>query len=184
MPTARRSRLIAAPAGELWDVICDPHHLPRWWPRVSRVEDVDGGAFTEVLKTDKGKLVRADFALVAAPGGTALQGEAGMQDEAGSAGARRIAWAQQLEGSPFARLLASAETEVWLTPRGERTTEVTIELRQTMAGFHSGPTGFTWGGFFPRFGTHLVRRAATATLDEALDGLERISTDSGAAGNA
>ncbi len=184
MPTARRSRLISAPAQELWDVICDPHHLPRWWPRVSRVEDVEGGAFTEVLKTDKGKLVRADFALVVAPGGTALQGGAGTQgevapqggagtqDEAGSAGARRIAWAQQLEGSPFARLLASAETEVWLQERGERTTEVTIELRQTMT------------GVFPRLGGYMVRRAAAGTLDEALDGLERISTDSGAAGNA
>ena len=43
MPTARRSRTIAAPAQELWDVIRDPHHLPRWWPRVTRVEDVEEG---------------------------------------------------------------------------------------------------------------------------------------------
>ena len=35
MPTARRSRTIAAPAEELWEVIGDPHHLPRWWPRVN-----------------------------------------------------------------------------------------------------------------------------------------------------
>ena len=61
MPDVSRSRTIAAPAGELWDVISDPHHLPRWWPRVTRVEDVEDGAFTEVMKTRKGKLVRADF---------------------------------------------------------------------------------------------------------------------------
>ena len=65
MGTARRSRTIAAPAEELWEVIRDPHHLPRWWPRVSRVESVEGDEFTEVLKTAKGKVVRADFNVVA-----------------------------------------------------------------------------------------------------------------------
>ena len=55
VPTARRSRTIAAPVEELWEVIGDPHHLPRWWPRVKRVEDVEDGAFTEVMTTAKGK---------------------------------------------------------------------------------------------------------------------------------
>jgi uncharacterized protein YndB with AHSA1/START domain len=131
----------------------DPHHLPRWWPRVSRVEAVEGGAFTEVLKTAKGKLVRADFTLVET-------------DEV----QRRLTWSQELEGSPFARLLASAETEVQLVSQGLSTdmtshsTDVAIEMRQALT------------GFFPRFGGLMVRRAAAATLDEALDGLERIST--------
>jgi len=149
MPTARRSRTIAASVEELWEVICDPHHLPRWWPRVTRVEDVEDGAFTEVMKTRKGKLVRADFQLVES-------------DE----DARRIRWAQRIEGTPFARLLKSAETEVRLQGSAASTvgaaTEVTIELRQSLS------------GFFPRFGGHMVRRAARATIDEALDGLERI----------
>ena len=64
MPTARRSRTVAAPPEQLWDVVSDPHHLPRWWPRVTRVEDVEAGAFTEVMRTERGKLVRADFQLV------------------------------------------------------------------------------------------------------------------------
>jgi uncharacterized protein YndB with AHSA1/START domain len=144
VPTARRSRIIAAPAEELWAVIGDPHHLPRWWPRVTRVEDVEGNAFTEVMKTAKGRLVRADFQLV-------------RNDERAS-----LAWEQRLEGTPFARLLRSAETQVSLEPAAEGTS-VTIELRQTLT------------GFFPRFGGFMVRRAAAATLDEALDGLERIS---------
>jgi uncharacterized protein YndB with AHSA1/START domain len=142
--TARRHRVIHASPQELWDVVSNPHHLPRWWPRVSHVEAVEGDAFTEVLKTAKGKLVRADFTLVEV-------------DEAG----RRIVWAQELEGSPFERLLASAETEVRLVAKGEDT-DVTIELRQALT------------GFFPRFGGFLVRRAASATLQEALHGLERI----------
>jgi uncharacterized protein YndB with AHSA1/START domain len=150
--------MIRASAEDLWALIGDPHHLPRWWPRVERVEGVEEGAFTEVLKTAKGKLLRADFTVTAT-----------------DVGARRLAWSQQLQGSPFARLLASAETEVRLAPQGVVATDVTIELRQVMAGFHSGPTGFTWGGFFPRLGTHMVRRAAAATLEEALDGLERIA---------
>ncbi len=145
MPTARRSRTIAASADQLWEVIGDPHHLPRWWPRVARVEDVDGNAFTEVMQTAKGKLVRADFELVET-------------DER----ARSLRWQQRLAGTPFARLLSSAETEVRLEPVGEGT-NVTIEVRQTLT------------GFFPRFGGFLVRRATAATIDEALDGLERIS---------
>jgi uncharacterized protein YndB with AHSA1/START domain len=169
VPTARRSRTIAASADQLWEVVRDPHHLPRWWPRVTRVEDVEDGAFTEVMSTNKGKLVRADFDLVLA------------DDDA-----RTLRWGQRVEGTPFARLLKSSETHVRLEPlapqasgggrrddtgEGDRArdtvaapaTEVTIELRQALT------------GFFPRFGGFMVRRAAAATIDEALDGLERIS---------
>jgi uncharacterized protein YndB with AHSA1/START domain len=145
MPDASRSRTIAAPAEDLWEVINDPHHLPRWWPRVTRVEDVEETAFTEVMKTRKGKLVRADFELI----------ETDQQ-------ARRIIWSQQVEGTPFARLLRSAETEVRLEADTAQATKVTIELRQVL------------NGMSPRFGGFMVRRAAHATLDEALNGLERI----------
>jgi uncharacterized protein YndB with AHSA1/START domain len=162
VPTARRTRTIAAPAEELWEVVRDPHHLPRWWPRVTRVEDVEGDAFTEVMRTAKGRLVRADYTVVRA-------------DEH----ERALRWTQNVEGTPFARELSSAETEVRLTPlpdaggaasagegatpAGAPATEVTIELRQSMT------------GFFPRFGGFMVRRAAAATIEQALDGLERIS---------
>ncbi len=145
MPTASRSRTIAAPVSELWELVCDPHHLPRWWPRVERVEDVADGAFTELMRTAKGKAVRADFLLVRADPQT-----------------HTLIWEQQLQGTPFARVLSSSETHLALQGDGEATT-VTIELRQKL------------GGFFPRFGGFMVRRAAAATLDEALDGLERVS---------
>ncbi len=150
MPTARRTRTIAAPAQELWETIRDPHHLPRWWPRVSRVEDVADDQFTEVLSTKSGKYVRADFTLVES-------------DEH----LKKLRWEQRLEGSPFARLLKSAETEVSLEDAAggahtEPATEVTIELRQAL------------NGFFPRFGGYMVRKAAASTIEEALDGLERI----------
>jgi uncharacterized protein YndB with AHSA1/START domain len=176
VPTARRSRTIAAPAQELWELVRDPHHLPRWWPRVMRVEDVEADAFTEVMKTRKGKLVRADFNVIVGEG-----------DE------RTLTWVQRVEGTPFASVLKSAETELRFTPvtaeaarafaaggeqalagsAGAARTEVAIELRQEMA---SGSTRYSpFLAIAPRLGGHMVRRAAAATLDEALDGLERIS---------
>jgi uncharacterized protein YndB with AHSA1/START domain len=144
MPTTRRTRAIAAPAQDLWELIGDPHHLPRWWPRVARVESVEPGAFTEVLASRRGRLVRADFKVVARDEQELL-----------------LRWSQQIEETPFARLLSSAETELRLEPAG-RATNVTIELRQALR------------GLFPNLGATRVRRAARATLDEALDGLERI----------
>jgi uncharacterized protein YndB with AHSA1/START domain len=109
------------------------------------VEDVADGAFTELMRTAKGKAVRADFLLVRADPQT-----------------HTLTWEQQLDGTPFARVLSSSETQLTLRAEGE-TTSVTIELRQRLS------------GFFPRFGGFMVRRAAAATLDEALDGLERVS---------
>ncbi len=162
MPTARRSVTIAASTQELWELVRDPHHLPRWWPRVTRVEDVVDGAFTEVMKTSKGKLVRADFNVT-------------FIDEH----EHTLRFAQQVQDTPFARLLRSSETEVRLSPQSPEDIEgaaadpsrpaiavgtlVTIEMRQALT------------GFFPRFGGFMVRRAAAATIDEALNGLARIS---------
>jgi uncharacterized protein YndB with AHSA1/START domain len=150
MPTVRRTRTIAAPAEELWKTVSDPHHLPRWWPRVSRVENVTEDEFTEVLRASSGRSVRADFTLLAA-----------------DAGARRLHWVQRLEGSPFARVLRSSEIVMQLDDAVDRqtqetSTQVAIELRQSPS------------GLLPRFGSFLMRRAAGRTLDEALDGLERI----------
>jgi uncharacterized protein YndB with AHSA1/START domain len=145
MPTVRRERTIAAPVDELWELISDPHHLPRWWPRVTRVEEVAGEAFTEVMKTARGRVVRADFRTTLADRSSG-----------------RLCWQQQVAGTPFARVLRAAETELALDPAAGRT-HVTIELRQTL------------NGVFPHIGSFIVRRAGANTLEEALDGLERVS---------
>jgi uncharacterized protein YndB with AHSA1/START domain len=155
VPTARATRTIATPVEDLWALVRDPHHLPRWWPRVTRVEGVEGTAFTEVMKTKKGKLVRADFDVVSV-------------DETEHV----LVWSQRIAGTPFAQVLSEAETELRLAP-AQGATEVTIELRQTLVKRSPvsalGPLSFSRG-----VGSHMVRRAATATLKEALDGLERI----------
>jgi len=160
MPTARHTRTIVAPVQELWETIGDPHHLPRWWPRVSRVEDVTEHAFTEVLSTKSGKFVRADFEIVDV------------------VSPQRIVWSQQVQNSPFARVLRSSETEIDLTdltetgPGDGPSTEVTIELRQELHGFMPGAGRRFMAS--AKLGSPLVRRAADATVKEALDGLERI----------
>jgi uncharacterized protein YndB with AHSA1/START domain len=106
----RRSRTVGAPPGDVWAVVGDPHHLPRWWPRVERVESVDGDAWTTVMRSARGKVVRADYRLVDSDEG------------------RRREWAQQLAGSPFERLLRSHVTSVALADAGPAATNVTLAV--------------------------------------------------------
>jgi uncharacterized protein YndB with AHSA1/START domain len=162
MPTASASRRIPAAAEELWRIVSDPYHLPRWWPRVERVEGVDDGAFTEVMRTRKGKTVRADFDVVRAdePAGT-------------------IVWEQRLAGTPFAGVLAFSQTELRVRETagsGAAASEVTIEMRQELAG-DATPRLAVFGGrpLWPSMGQRMVRKAARKMIDEALDGLEAIS---------
>ena len=91
--TVRRSRTVGSPPEAVWAVVADPHHLPRWWPRVERVESVDADGWTCVMRTQRGSVVRADYKLLIDEG-------------------RRREWAQQLAGSPFERLLREHRTAV------------------------------------------------------------------------
>jgi uncharacterized protein YndB with AHSA1/START domain len=116
MPVTRRHRTLSAEAADVWRVIADPHHLPRWWPRVGRVEGVDANRWTQVFMTSKGRPVRADFTLVS------------------SEPPQRREWRQEIAGSPFERVLREAVTEVRLEPEGTAATRVTIELRQRLRG--------------------------------------------------
>jgi uncharacterized protein YndB with AHSA1/START domain len=143
VPRVRRSRTIPATPEQLWRTVCDPHHLPRWWPRVQRVEAVDAERFTEVLGTEKGRSVRADFRVL----------------ESTAPEVRR--WRQEVDGSPFERLLRGADTEVRLAPDAAGGTRVTLTIRQRLRGIGA------LGGF-------LVRRATRRQADEALDGLARL----------
>ncbi|MBA3327582.1 MAG: SRPBCC family protein [Solirubrobacterales bacterium] len=115
MPTTRRSKTFAATPEALWDIVGDAHHMPRWWPRVSRMEGVDAKGFTQVLLTSKGKTVRADFRVLE------------------SSRPQVRSWTQELVNTPFERILAEARTEVRLEARGSDT-KVTISLRQKLRG--------------------------------------------------
>ena len=115
MPTARRVRTLAAPPDRVWRVVGDPHHLPRWWPKVRRVEAVQGGRFTQVMRTEKGKDVRADFRVVE------------------SEPLRLLRFEQDIEGTPFEGFLSEAVTTIEAAPVDEGT-RVTISTRHRLRG--------------------------------------------------
>src|ERR1700742_1358459 len=103
MPTTSRARTIDAAPSAVWTVVGDPYHLPRWWPKVERVEAVAGERFTELLRAKSGRAVRADFKVVE------------RRKE------RLMRFAQDIAGTPFERVLTEAEVAIALTPAGEGT---------------------------------------------------------------
>lgn len=129
MPTATRSRHLAAPPKEVWRTVGDPHQLARWWPKVLCVEGVADGRFTEVLQTEKGRDVRADFVVL----------------ETRRAELWRIS--QEVEGTPFEGILEGAETEIALQPVGQDGTLITLTLRRRLKGVAR------FGGFLMRRAT-------------------------------
>ncbi len=146
MPTTRRSRTLASSPERVWEVVGDPSHMARWWPEVRRMEGVSEDRFTQVFMTKKGRMVRVDqFLLEAQPPGSAGDPRGQMR------------WTQEIEGTPFERVLEESVTEVLLQAAGAGT-RVTISQSQKLRGYS-------------RTGGFLLRRATKRKLDEALDGL-------------
>jgi uncharacterized protein YndB with AHSA1/START domain len=149
MATSKRTIAVEASPEQVWEVIVDPHHMPRWWPGVKRMEDVSEDRWTQVFQTKKGRPVRVDYHLVQSdppgPGGD-------------PPGVR--AWAQDVEGTPFERVLAESVTEIMVEP-AEAGSQVTIVQRQKLRGYS-------------RTGGFLLRRATKERLGEALKGLDGI----------
>lgn len=150
MARVTRTRTVQAPVGEVWKLVSDPYNLPRWWPRVSRVENVDakpGGKrtqWTQVLATSEGRSVRADFRCVS------------------SAERERYVWEQELEGTPFERHLNGLRVEVGMRGR-DGGTEVSLTEEQSLKGMS-------------KLGSPLMKQARKDVLDEALDGIEAALT--------
>jgi uncharacterized protein YndB with AHSA1/START domain len=138
VPRVRRSRTVAARPDAVWDLVSDPHHLPRWWPRVQRVEEVTGDAWTKVLRTPSGKTVRADYSRVE------------WQPR------KRIVWRQEVEESPFETILDEALTVIELEPAGDDGTRVQLVAEQELHG------RYRFGGFMLRRAT---RRQLDEALD-------------------
>jgi uncharacterized protein YndB with AHSA1/START domain len=148
MPRVARTRTISAPRDRVWELVADPHHLPRWWPRTVRVEDVrqvgsgKRSRWTTVLGTERGRGVRADYRCTSA------------------AARERYVWEQDVEGTPFERILRTASLEIELVDGKDANTRVRLTSEERLRGLS-------------RLGSPMMRMATRRRLDEALDGIER-----------
>lgn len=106
------------------------------------MEAVEEESWTQVFSSRRGRAVRVDFRLL----------------ESHAPSLR--SWEQEIEGSPFERILNQSITIVRLEPV-QQGTAVTIELHQKLRGYS-------------RTGGLMLRRATRKQLDEALEGLQRI----------
>ena len=138
----RREIVVPGAPDEVWALISDPAQLARWWPGVTRVEEATTEAWTTVLTSPKGKSVRMDFSRVEA---TAPE---------------RLVWRQEVEQTPFERILEEATTSFELS-EADSGTRVAIELDQTPRG---------WARFAPL----QFRAAGKRQVEGALEGLERL----------
>jgi uncharacterized protein YndB with AHSA1/START domain len=116
MAHSRSTRSLSASPNEVWKLIADPHHMPRWWPGVTRMEGVSDEHFTQVFLSKRGRTVRMDFVVLAVEPPW------------------RMMFEQELAGTPFERVLGQAVTEIVLEPEGTGT-RVTIEQRQKLKGY-------------------------------------------------
>lgn len=149
MPTVARTRTMGVAPQRLWDVVADPERLPEWWPNVQRVEDASPSAWTTVLATGKGKSIRADYTLLEAEHPS------------------RLSWRQEIEESPFERILTESVTELELEPAQEGTL-VRLTTRLRLRGLS-------------KFGGLQFSRATRRQLDGALDGLQALVLGDGTA---
>ena len=113
---------------------------------MARMEGVEEDRFTQVFVTKKGRPVRLDFHLLDSQHRSAVATGAGQQE---------------IEGTPFERVLEESVIEIVLEPEAEPGREVTIAQHQKLVGYS-------------RTGGLLLKRATRAKLDEALDGIERL----------
>jgi len=142
----RRERVVPGAPSDVWRIVSDPTRLPAWWPGVSRVEEASREAWTTVLVSPKGKSVRADYSLVESREPEWLQ------------------WKQEVEESPFERLLAASATAVELEPGAAGGTLVRLTLDQRPRG---------WARFSP----FQLRAAARKQAENALEGLAELLGD-------
>ena len=137
----RRSAVVPAPRERVWELVGDPHHHPRWWPRVERVERVSPRGWTNVAVSSRGNTVRTDWAV-----------EVNQQPVE-----RR--WAQEIAGTPYERLFKRNTVVAKLEHADDGAgTRVTLAYEQQ-------PRGMA------RVMPFLLKRPMGRQLDEALANL-------------
>lgn len=135
-----RRRRVEIPAERLRGVVADPWNLPRWWPATARVEAVSGQGFSWILSSARGRAVRSDWTVRSR---------------------KPVEWVQEIEDSPFERLLGSHRVLIAIEPAGEAS-DVALTIEQEPRG---------WARLAP----FMLRRAAKRRADEALAGLAELA---------
>ena len=144
MPVVTQHSGLDAPLERVWNVVSDPYSLPRWWPRVQRVEEVSEAGWTMVLMSDRGKPIRADYTL------------------AESCPMELLEWHQELAETPFERMLSEARIVIELEDDADAgSTAVTLRSTERLRGL-------------ARLGSLMVRRASRRRLRQALDQLREL----------
>lgn len=133
---------MAAGVEDVWELLIEPERLIEWWPAAHRVEEVEADAWTLVLSTPRGKQVRADYSLV------------------DSDPLRELVWRQEVQETPFERIMSESLTRFALEPE-DGATHVTMSNRIRLRGFS-------------HFGALQVRLAARRHVDRALEGLQSV----------
>jgi uncharacterized protein YndB with AHSA1/START domain len=145
VPTVSRSATVDAPPERIWQLVSDPHSLPRWWPRVQRVEEASAEAWTKVLTSDRGKPVRADYTRVTAQPPALLE------------------WQQELAETPFERILSEARLRISIENVPGDDTEVTLTAVERLRGLSR------LGGFMVRRATRKRLEEALERLALAVE---------------
>jgi uncharacterized protein YndB with AHSA1/START domain len=144
VPVVTKELGVEAPLERVWRVVSDPYALPRWWPRVTRVEEVSDSGWTVVLVSDRGKPIRADYTLAEARPMELLE------------------WHQELDETPFERMLSASRLVIELQHDEEAdTTAVLLRSTERLRGL-------------ARLGSPMVRRATRKRLTQALEQLEEV----------
>ena len=100
--------------------------------------------WTTVLGTQRGRGVRADYRCTGATAG------------------ERYVWEQDIDGTPFEKILRAAELQIRLEGQTEGTL-ITLTSSERLRGLS-------------RLGSPMMRRATRQRLEEALSGIERALT--------
>ena len=114
--------------------------------RPHRVEEVTGDAWTKVLRTKRGRTIRADYTRVEWRPPT------------------RITWRQEVEESPFEAILDESTTTISLEAIGDEETRVEIAAEQELHG------RYRTGGFMLRRATRKQLDQALDGLEQAVAG--------------
>ena len=148
MPSVTRKKLLPADPDRVYDVISDPRRLTDWWPRVTRVENVDGKPgtartqWTNVLAADSGRKLRMDYRCV------------------GATRPERYVWEHELSGTPFEEHLQNQTTEVRLDP-DDGGTEISLTANHTLRGS-------------ARLAGFMMKKTQKQMLDQALEALGKV----------